>query len=395
VPQRTVTASGPATLTADELRRYGRHIRLPQVGVEGQERLKAAKVLVVGLGGLGSPAALYLAAAGVGTLGLVEHDRVDESNLQRQVLYSSRDVGRAKIEAAAARLKEANPHVEVRPHPVALTSANALEIIQGYDVVIDASDNFPTRYLVNDACVLTKRPYVYGSIFQFEGQVSVFASKDGPCYRCVFPSPPPPGSVPDCEEAGVLGVLAAVVGSLQANEAIKIVLGIGKTLHGQLLVYDALDMEFLKVALRKDPKCAVCGPMPTVKTLIDYDRFCGVAPAAPTRPTTMTTDETTTDVVELKRRLDAGEDVFLLDVREPQEAQVASIPGGVLIPMNTIPSRLDEIPRDKPIICYCRVGARSMRVAGYLRQQGYSDVKNLTGGIMAWIDEIDPSLPKY
>jgi len=380
-------------LTTDDLSRYSRHLLLPEVGIEGQQRLKAAKVLCVGTGGLGSPLALYLAAAGIGTLGLVDFDVVDASNLQRQIIHSTKDIGRKKLDSAAEKLTALNPALNVIKHDTMLSSANALEIIKDYDIVADGTDNFPTRYLVNDACVILGKPNAYGSIFRFEGQASVFATEDGPCYRCLYPEPPPPGLVPSCAEGGVLGILPGLVGVIQATEAIKLILGKGESLIGRLLLVDALNMRFRELKLRKSPECPVCGPNPTVTELIDYQQFCGILPEGK-EDKTMKNGIPQITVKELKRRRDAGESVFLLDVREPYEYQIAQI-GGTLIPQNDVPNRLAEIPRDREIIVQCRSGGRSQKIAEFLQQSGYTQVANLAGGILAWADEIDPKVQKY
>ena len=383
-------------LSNDEVKRYSRHLIMPEVGVEGQEKLKNGSVLCIGAGGLGSPAALYLAAAGVGRIGIVDFDVVDFSNLQRQVIHGTPDVGRSKLASAKDRLLALNPHVTIDTYETALSSKNALELFKPYDVILDGTDNFPTRYLTNDACVLLGKPNAYGSIFRFEGQASVFATKDGPCYRCLYPEPPPPGLVPSCAEGGVLGVLPGVVGTIQATEAIKLIMGIGEPLIGRFLIYDALRMKFRELKLKKDPDCPVCGTNPTVRELIDYEQFCGVAPSAPAvAVTSATNNETETDVKELKRKIDAKEDFFLLDVREPNEFRIGRIPGSTLIPLGEVPQRVNEIPRDKEIIVHCKMGARSARAASFLREQGYANVKNLKGGILDWSDKIDPSVPKY
>jgi adenylyltransferase/sulfurtransferase len=384
-------------LSNEEVKRYSRHLIMPEVGVEGQEKLKKGSVLCIGAGGLGSPAALYLAAAGVGTIGIVDFDVVDFSNLQRQVIHGTPDVGRSKLASAKDRLLALNPLIRIETYETALSSKNALELFKPYDIILDGTDNFPTRYLVNDACVILGKPNAYGSIFRFEGQASVFATKDGPCYRCLYPEPPPPGLVPSCAEGGVLGVLPGVIGTIQATEAVKLIMGIGEPLIGRFLIYDALRMKFRELKLKKDPECPVCGTNPTVRELIDYEQFCGVAPSAP-EVTTMagaTDSETETDVIQLKRRMDAKEDFYLLDVREPNEFQIGRIPGSTLIPLGEVPQRVAEIPRDKEIVVHCKSGARSARAAGFLRQQGFARVKNLKGGILAWSDQIDPSVPKY
>ena len=383
-------------LSNDEVKRYSRHLIMPEVGVDGQEKLKSGSVLCIGAGGLGSPAALYLAAAGVGRIGIVDFDVVDYSNLQRQVIHSTPDVGRSKLASAKDRLLALNPHISVETYETALSSKNALDLFRPYDVILDGTDNFPTRYLTNDACVILGKPNAYGSIFRFEGQASVFATKGGPCYRCLYPEPPPPGLVPSCAEGGVLGVLPGVIGTIQATEAIKLITGIGEPLVGRFLIYDALRMKFRELKLKKDPDCPVCGTNPTVTELIDYEQFCGVAPAAPeVAVNTSTSNETETDVNELKRKIDAKEDFFLLDVREPNEFQIGRIPGSTLIPLGEVPQRVNEIPRDKEIVVHCKMGGRSAKAAAFLRQQGYKNVKNLKGGILDWSDKIDPSVPKY
>ena len=368
---------------------------MPEVGVEGQEKLKKGSVLCIGAGGLGSPAALYLAAAGVGTIGIVDFDVVDFSNLQRQVIHGTPDVGRSKLASAKDRLHALNPLINIETYETALSSKNALELFKPYDVILDGTDNFPTRYLVNDACVILGKPNAYGSIFRFEGQASVFATKGGPCYRCLYPEPPPPGLVPSCAEGGVLGVLPGVIGTIQATEAIKLIMGIGEPLIGRFLIYDALRMKFRELKLKKDLECPVCGENPTVRELIDYEQFCGVAPSAPEVAVTGDDNETETTVIELKRKIDAKEDFFLLDVREPNEYQIGRIPGSTLIPLGEVPQRVGEIPRDKEIIVQCKMGGRSASAARFLRQQGFTRVKNLKGGILDWSDKIDPSVPKY
>jgi adenylyltransferase/sulfurtransferase len=380
-------------LSKDELLRYSRHLILPEVGAEGQRRLKAARVLCVGAGGLGSPLALYLAAAGVGTLGLVDFDVVDASNLQRQIIHSTADIGRKKLDSAAEKLQALNPDLNVVKHDMKLSSANALDILKDYDVVADGTDNFPTRYLVNDACVLLGKPNVYGSIFRFEGQASVFATRDGPCYRCLYPEPPPPNLVPSCAEGGVLGILPGLVGVIQATETVKLILGKGTTLAGRLLLVDALNMRFREVRLRRNPDCEICGTHPTLTQLIDYQQFCGIAPSIQEEIGIMNGVPQLT-AAEVKRRIDAGDDLLILDVREPFEYQIANI-GGMLIPLGQIPHRLHEIDREREIVVHCKFGARSQRIAEFLRQSGYSKVSNLAGGIMAWSDQVDSSLPRY
>jgi adenylyltransferase/sulfurtransferase len=380
-------------LTTSDLSRYSRHLILPEVGMEGQQKLKAARVLCVGTGGLGSPLAFYLTAAGVGTLGLVDFDVVDESNLQRQIIHSTKDIGRKKLDSAEEKLTALNPAIQIVKHETMLTSANAMEILKDYDIVADGTDNFPTRYLVNDACVLTGKPNVYGSIFRFEGQASVFATKEGPCYRCLYPEPPPPGLVPSCAEGGVLGILPGLIGVIQATEVIKLILGKGESLVGRLLLVDALTMRFRELRLRKNPYCPVCGENPTVTELIDYQHFCGIVPETPEDKKVMN-GIPQISVKDLKGRMDAGEDLFILDVREPYEYRIAQI-GGTLIPLNDVPNRLAEIDREREIIVQCRSGVRSQRVAEFLKQQGYPRVVNLAGGILAWADEIDPKMQKY
>ena len=380
------------SLSNDEVARYSRHLILPEVGMEGQLKLKAARVLCIGAGGLGSPVALYLAAAGVGTLGVVDFDTVDFSNLQRQIIHGTPDVGRSKLESAKSRLNALNPEVDVVTHEMALSSQNALDLFADYDLVVDGTDNFPTRYLVNDACVISGKPNIYGSIFRFEGQMSVFAAPGGPCYRCMFPDPPPPGLVPSCAEGGVLGILPGVVGTIQATEAVKTILGAGETLIGRFLLFDALKMRFRELKVRKDADCPVCGDHPTVTELIDYEQFCGIAPAAAVTEAPPA-DEAT--VEELKTRLDRQDPFLLLDVREPREFEICRIPGSVLIPLNELPSRLSELEGRGEMIVHCRSGVRSGKAVRLLRESGFGGARNLTGGILAWIDQIDPSLPKY
>ena len=392
MPTITEPAALPE-LSTDDLSRYSRHLILPEVGMEGQRRLKAARVLCVGTGGLGSPLALYLTAAGIGTLGLADFDVVDSSNLQRQIIHSTKDIGRKKIDSAEEKLSALNPAIRIVKHETMLSSANALDILKDYDIVADGTDNFPTRYLVNDACVLLGKPNVYGSIFRFEGQASVFATEAGPCYRCLYPEPPPPGLVPSCAEGGVLGILPGLVGVIQATEVIKLILGKGDSLVGRLLLVDALNMRFRELKLRKNPECPVCGSNPTVTALIDYEHFCGIVPETPQEKNVKNGIPQLT-VKELKARRDSGEDIFLLDVREPYEVQIAQI-GGTVIPQNDVPNRLAEIPRDREIVVHCRSGARSQRIAEFLKQSGYTQVVNLAGGILAWSDEIDPKVQKY
>ena len=380
------------TLSNEEVARYSRHLIMPEVGMEGQLKLKAASVLCIGAGGLGSPVAMYLAAAGVGRIGIVDFDVVDRSNLQRQVIHGTPDVGRPKLDSARDRLNALNPEVKVETHDVALSSENALELLAGYDIIVDGTDNFPTRYLVNDACVILGKPNVYGSIFRFEGQASVFATKDGPCYRCLYPEPPPPGLVPSCAEGGVLGVLPGVIGTIQATETVKLIMGVGEPLVNRFMIYDALRMRFRELKLRKDPECPVCGEHPTVTELIDYDQFCGITPASTSAESANGTETT---VEELKARLDQGADVFILDVREPQEFQICQIPGATLIPLGELPRRLVELEGRDEMVVSCKSGARSAKAVKLLHEAGFSKAKNLRGGILAWIDRVDPSLPKY
>ena len=406
------TATLPETalpkLSNEEISRYSRHLILPEVGMEGQQKLKAAKVLCVGTGGLGAPLALYLAAAGVGTLGLVDFDTVDASNLQRQIIHSTKTVGMLKVDSAELMLKGLNPFMNVVKHNTMLTSANALEIFRDYDIIADGTDNFQTRYLVNDACVLSgNKPNAYGSIFRFEGQASVFATKEGPCYRCLYPEPPPPGLVPSCAEGGVLGILPGLVGVIQATEVIKLILGIGDSLAGRLLLIDALGMNFRTLKLRKNPDCPVCGTHPTVTALIDYDQFCGIEKPKAVGPLEIARDKAVggaaavdgipqISVEELKRKLEAKEDFFLLDVREPHEVPIANI-GAPLIPLGQLEQRLGELAayKDREIVIHCRSGARSQKAALILKNAGFTHPENLAGGILAWADKIDPTMPKY
>ena len=385
-------------LSNEEVARYSRHLILPEVGMAGQQKLKAARALCIGAGGLGSPVALYLAAAGVGTIGIVDFDEVDYSNLQRQIIHGTPDVGRSKLASARSKLNALNPEVEVVTHEMALSSQNALALFADYDFVVDGTDNFPTRYLVNDACVLSGKPNVYGSIFRFEGQASVFAAADGPCYRCMFPEPPPPGLVPSCAEGGVLGILPGVVGTLQATEAVKLVLGAGEPLVGRFLLFDALKMRFRELKVRKDPDCPVCGEQPTVTGLIDYEQFCGVAPSADAPAAPSAADPAAAGaatVEELKRRIEGNDAFLLLDVRETREFEICRIPGSVHIPLGELPSRLSELAGRGDIIVHCKSGVRSGRAVRLLREAGYAGARNLDGGILAWIDRIDPTLPRY
>ena len=388
----TTVAVPSVQLSKDEILRYSRHLIMPEVGMEGQLKLKQAKVLTIGAGGLGSPLALYLAAAGVGKLGIVDFDVVDFTNLQRQVIHDTDDVGRLKLQSAADTIADINPNVEVESFHTRLTSENALDIFQDYDVVADGTDNFPTRYLVNDACVLAGKPNVYGSIFRFEGQVSVFDAKHGPCYRCVYPEPPPPGLVPSCAEGGVLGVLPGIVGCLQALETIKLILGAGKPMIGRLLLFDALGLKFRELKLRKNPECPVCGPHPTITKLIDYEQFCGIRGEEHT-PAMVGIPEITPR--EVKRMMDEKQPFVLIDVREPHEYDICRIPESRLIPLGEVPRRMHELNSADEIVVHCRSGARSARAVELLMKSGFRKIHNLKGGILAWADEVDPSVPKY
>ena len=385
------------TLSKDEILRYSRHLIVPEVGMEGQLKLKAAKVLLVGTGGLGAPLGLYLAAAGIGRIGLVDFDVVDFTNLQRQVIHFTKDVGRPKIDSAAEKMQALNPNVEIVKHEVALSSENALDIIKDYDLVVDGTDNFPTRYLVNDACVLLGKPNVYGSIFRFEGQATVFAYEGGPCYRCLYPEPPPPGLVPSCAEGGVLGILPGTIGLIQATEAVKLILGIGEPLVGRLLLYDALGMRFRELKLRKNPECPICGDHRTITRLIDYYQFCGVPQhvpqEAPKQETKVAEDEI--EVTEVKAKLDRGDDFVLIDVREPHEYQICNIPAAKLIPLGEVGKRLGELDPEADIVIHCKSGMRSARACGILKAAGFKHVRNMKGGILAWSDQVDRSVPKY
>ena len=387
----TLNQSVPATLTNEEILRYSRHLIMPEVAMEGQQKLKAARVLCIGAGGLGSPLALYLAAAGVGTLGLVDFDVVDYTNLQRQLLHYTSDVGRPKLDSAVEKLQAMNPFVKVEPFETMLHSNNALEIFREFDIIADGTDNFATRYLVNDACVLSGKPNVYASIFRFEGQASIFATEQGPCYRCLYPEPPPPGLVPSCAEGGVLGVLPGLLGVIQATEVIKLILGSGDPLIGRLLLVDALGMRFRELRIRKNADCPVCGTHPTVKELIDYQEFCGIR-GEESQVTTGKVPEIT--VEEFKRRLDAGEDIYVLDVREPHEYQICNLKGH-LIPLGDLPKRVHELDSSREIVVHCKMGGRSAKAVDFLRQSGFKRASNLAGGIQAWSEKIDPSVPKY
>jgi sulfur-carrier protein adenylyltransferase/sulfurtransferase len=380
------------TLSKDEILRYSRHLIMPEVGMDGQLKLKSAKVLLIGTGGLGAPLGLYLAAAGVGRIGLVDFDVVDFTNLQRQVIHGTSDVGRKKLDSAADRMSEINPYVTIDKHEVALSSENALEILKDYDIVVDGTDNFPTRYLVNDACVLLGKPNVYGSIFRFEGQATIFAYEGGPCYRCLYPEPPPPGLVPSCAEGGVLGILPGLIGTVQATETVKLILGIGEPLVGRLLLYDALTMRFRELKLRKNPECPVCGQHPTVTKLIDYQQFCGIPQQ---QPVAAGAAEGEIDPTEVKAKIDRGEPFVLIDVREPHEYQICRIPGATLIPLGELPKRVNELNSADEIVAHCKSGVRSAKAVDFLKQSGFRKVKNMKGGILAWSDKVDPSVPKY
>jgi sulfur-carrier protein adenylyltransferase/sulfurtransferase len=385
------TAAPAVSLSKEEIMRYSRHLIMPEVGMDGQLKIKAARVLCIGTGGLGAPLGLYLAAAGVGHIGLVDFDVVDSTNLQRQVLFGSHDVGTHKVEAAANRLRDLNPDIEIKTYETQLTSENALEMFKDYDIIVDGTDNFPTRYLVNDASVMTGKLNVYGSIFRFEGQITVFGAPGGPCYRCLYPEPPPPGLVPSCAEGGVLGVLPGIVGTIQAAEALKLIIGKGEPLIGRLLLFDALAMKFRELKLRKNPDCPVCGTHPTQNGLIDYAEFCGIrGEEAPSNVTNI--PEITPK--ELKARLDKGDDVYVLDVREPHEYQICNI-GGHLIPLGELPQRVHELDSSKEIVAHCKSGKRSAQAVEFLRGAGFKKIQNLKGGILAWSDEVDASVPKY
>jgi sulfur-carrier protein adenylyltransferase/sulfurtransferase len=378
-------------LTPQEVRRYSRHLIIPDVGMAGQKRMKNAKVLVVGAGGLGSPALMYLAAAGIGTLGIVDFDVVEESNLQRQVIHGQSDVGRSKAESARDTVREINPLVEVVLHTERLDSSNAMEIFADYDLIVDGTDNFATRYLVNDACVLLGKPYVWGSIYRFDGQASVFWSEYGPCYRCLYPEPPPPGMVPSCAEGGVLGVLCVSIGSIQVNEAIKVITGIGEPIVGRLMIYDALEMTYRSVKVRKDPECPLCGKNPTITELIDYEAFCGTVSEAATEATL----GSTITAAELAAMQQRGDDFLLVDVREPAEWDIVRIPGATLIPKGDLPSRLADLPQNKPIVAYCKSGVRSAEALALLKNAGFADAKHVQGGVTAWTTQVDKEQPLY
>ena len=385
-----------SNLNQDQIKRYTRHILLPEVGVTGQKKLLEAKVLVVGAGGLGCPISLYLAAAGVGTIGLVDFDTVDASNLQRQVLFTTEDVGKPKVEAAAKRLKALNPDVKINTYQVALKSDNIMDILKDYDMIIDGTDNFPTRYLTNDAAVLQKKPNIYGSIFRFDGQVTVFKTPEGPCYRCLYPEPPPPGEVPSCAEGGVMGAMVGTIGAIQATEALKLITGAGKPAIGKLVIYNSLDMQFRNLKLHKDPACPICGTNPTIKQLIDYEQFCGMkVEDTQTKEVAVGKDEI--NALELKVKMDEKQDFFLLDVREPNEFEIARIPGSTLIPLSQLPNRFHELDKvkGKEIVVHCKGGTRSAKAIHFLKQQGFDHLVNVAGGILGWSDQVDSSVPKY
>src|ERR1700682_958790 len=384
-------AAPPVTLSKDEILRYSRHLIMPEVGMDGQLKLKAAKVALIGTGGLGAPLGLYLAAAGVGRIGLVDFDVVDYTNLQRQVIHGTKDVGRKKLDSAAETMLDINPFLEIDRYETALTSENALEILRPYDIVVDGTDNFPTRYLVNDACVLLGKPNVYGSIFRFEGQATVFAYEGGPCYRCLYPEPPPPGLVPSCAEGGVLGILPGTIGLIQATETVKLILGIGEPLLGRLLLYDALAMRFRELKLRKSPECPVCGDHPTIHELIDYQEFCGI----PNQPHEPPPAEGDIEPSEVKAKIDRGAKFVLIDVREPHEYQICNIPFAKLIPLGDLPKRVNELNSADEIVAHCKSGMRSAKAVDFLKQAGFRKVRNMKGGILAWSDKVDPGVPKY
>ena len=388
-------SSPNATLSKDEILRYSRHLIMPEVGMEGQLKLKSAKVALIGTGGLGAPLGMYLAAAGIGRIGLVDFDVVDFTNLQRQVIHGTKDVGKKKLDSAAETMLDINPYVEIDRHETALTSENALEILKDYDIVVDGTDNFPTRYLVNDACVLLKKPNVYGSIFRFEGQATIFAYPGGPCYRCLYPEPPPPGLVPSCAEGGVLGILPGTVGLIQATETVKLILGIGEPLIGRLVLYDALAMRFRELKLRRNPECPVCGDHPTITKLIDYQEFCGIPNQPHQEATTQGNMEGDIEPTEVKAKLDRGDRFVLIDVREPHEYQICNIPQAKLIPLGDLPKRVNELNSADEIVAHCKSGMRSAKAVDFLKQAGFKKVRNMKGGILAWSDKVDPSVPKY
>jgi adenylyltransferase/sulfurtransferase len=389
-PLLDVAADG-IELSHEEIQRYSRHLIMPEVALEGQKKLKAARVLMIGAGGLGSPLGLYLAAAGVGRLGIVDFDVVDHSNLQRQIVHSTADVGRPKLHSAKDRLFGINPNIEIETYETRLSSANALEMFADYDIVVDGTDNFPTRYLVNDACALLGKPNVYGSIFRFEGQASVFYANEGPCYRCLYPEPPPPGLVPSCAEGGVLGILPGLIGTIQATETVKLILGQGEPLIGRLVLFDALKMKFRELKLHKDPNCPLCGERPTIKELIDYEQFCGIEP----EPVAAEQNQWEITPLELKQRLEQGENIFILDVREPQEWEICRLPGAKLIPLGQLPSRVHELNSADFIVAHCKMGGRSAKAVKFLQDTGFRKIKNLKGGILAWAQQVDPTVPRY
>jgi adenylyltransferase/sulfurtransferase len=391
-PNSPETGNPSVELSKEEITRYSRHLIMPEVGMDGQLKLKQAKVLCIGTGGLGAPLGLYLAAAGVGRIGLVDFDKVDLSNLQRQILFDTNDIGRPKIEAATNRLRNLNPDIQIDNFETRLTSENALDILKDYDIVVDGTDNFPTRYLVNDTCVILGKPNVYGSIFRFEGQITIFGYPGGPCYRCLYPEPPPPGLVPSCAEGGVLGVLPGIVGAIQAAETLKLIIGKGEPLVGRLLLFDALAMRFRELKLRKNPECPVCGGHPTITKLIDYEEFCGIRGEESASPAQAVVPEISPR--ELKARLDRGDDLFILDVREPHEFQICNL-GGHLIPLGELSRRVNELDSSREIVAHCRSGKRSAEAVEFLRSAGFRKVLNLKGGILAWSDEVDASVPKY
>ncbi|MES1262027.1 MAG: molybdopterin-synthase adenylyltransferase MoeB [Acidobacteriota bacterium] len=383
-------------LSKEEILRYSRHLMMPEVGMDGQLKLKQASVLLIGAGGLGAPLGLYLAAAGIGRIGMVDFDVVDFTNLQRQVIHGTKDVGRPKLDSAFDSMHDINPFVQLDRHEVPITSENAFAILKDYDIVVDGTDNFPTRYLINDACVLMKKPNVYGSIFRFEGQATIFATEGGPCYRCLYPEPPPPGLVPSCAEGGVLGILPGIIGLVQATETVKLILGIGEPLIGRLMLYDALGMRFRELKLRRNPDCPVCGDHRTITELIDYHQFCGVPQHVPQEaPLPGQTDPTVIEPAEVKEKLDRGDNFVLIDVREPHEYQIAKIPGARLIPLGELPKHLGELNPNDEFVMHCKSGGRSAKACDLLRQNGFTKVRNMTGGITRWSDTVDPSVPKY
>ena len=384
------------SLSKEEILRYSRHLIMPEVGMEGQLKLKQASVLLIGAGGLGAPLGLYLAAAGIGRIGMVDFDVVDFTNLQRQVIHGTKDVGRPKLDSAFDSMRDINPFVRLERHEVPITSENAFEILKNYDIIVDGTDNFPTRYLINDACVLLKKPNVYGSIFRFEGQATIFATEGGPCYRCLYPEPPPPGLVPSCAEGGVLGILPGLIGLVQATETVKLILGIGTPLIGRLMLYDALGMKFRELKLRRNPECPICGDHRTITELIDYHQFCGIPQQTPQEaPVTGQTDPTVIEPTEVKAKLDRSDDFVLIDVREPHEYQIAKIPGAKLIPLGELPKHLGELNPNDEFVMHCKMGGRSAKACDLLRQNGFTKVRNMTGGITRWSDTVDPSVPKY